>query len=412
MNYLECVAYIESLSPTLETPGLTRISRFLAENGNWQNQFPVIHVGGTNGKGSTVAILANIIEQSGLCVGRFTGPHLLKWNERFHIGGKAIEDAEFARLGTFIRQQSEDFGNRHTELGPLTWFEYLAALAFYWFAEKHIDVAVIEVGLGGRFDATNVVENVLASVITNIDLDHTRILGNTVEEIASEKAGIIKNNAPVFTCATGSALSVIEQKSLSASTDLFAVSIAAKLRRISGGNKSLSARLSKVIPCFDSCLDELNLLGSFQQGNALLATASYFASGLAERFSDQELLSNLKNAFRSVYWPGRMQYLPSRSLILDGAHNPAGARALRESLSNIFPNKKLRFVISCYENKDAVQLLDALVSKNDFVYLSEAATRRATYKKEDLALYCREKEINASVAQRWNKHSNKQITTA
>src|SRR6185369_3255745 len=154
MNYLQTLAYIESLSPTLERPSLKRIQLFMEEQGQPQDTFPSLHVAGTNGKGSTVAILDNVLRAAQLKVGRFTGPHLLRWNERFHLNGMPIEDERFAQLASRLREKSEDFGRRHEDLGPLTWFEFLTAIAFFFFAEEKVDIGVFEVGLGGRFDAT------------------------------------------------------------------------------------------------------------------------------------------------------------------------------------------------------------------------------------------------------------------
>src|SRR6516225_1653943 len=140
MNYQETVAYIESLSPTLERPSLRRIEAFLAGLGSPQNAIKSLHIGGTNGKGSTVAMLDSILRKGNLRVARYTGPHLLRWNERFHIDGKPIADNEFARRATALRVLSEKFGKDNAELGPLTWFEFLTALAFIYFAEENVDV--------------------------------------------------------------------------------------------------------------------------------------------------------------------------------------------------------------------------------------------------------------------------------
>ncbi|MBI2810864.1 MAG: hypothetical protein HYX67_08565 [Candidatus Melainabacteria bacterium] len=297
MDYSECLSYIESLSPTLEKPSLTRIAAFMACHGNWQNQYDVIHVAGTNGKGSTVALVDSIARASDLKVGRFTGPHLLRWNERFHVDGKPISDVEFARIGTYIRQLSQEFGRDNPEIGPLTWFEFLTSIAFYWFAECNVDLAVVEVGLGGRFDATNIVEKVLVSVITNIDLDHTHILGNSVEEIAFEKSGIIKAGVPVISGAVGAALDVIRERSNQLGCQLYPVS------------QSLDGDMGKTIEHdFELCKDSLALVGSYQQANGLLAVAAFHISGLAKRVK-QDSAEIIRLGFERAYWPGRLQSL-------------------------------------------------------------------------------------------------------
>ncbi|CAN5323307.1 folylpolyglutamate synthase/dihydrofolate synthase family protein [soil metagenome] len=376
MDYSQCLSYIESLSPTLEKPGLARIAAFMACHGNWQNQYDVIHVGGTNGKGSTVALVDSIARASRLKVGRFTGPHLLRWNERFHVDGKPISDAEFARIGTYIRQLSEQFGRDNPEIGPLTWFEFLTSIAFYWFAENKVDLAVVEVGLGGRFDATNIVEKVLVSVITNIDLDHTHILGNSVEEIAFEKSGIIKAGVPVISAAVGVALDVIRERSNQLGCQLFAVS-----------QHQDGALGEKIQHDFAMYKESLALVGSYQRTNALLAVAAFHISGLAERVK-QDSAEIIRLGFESAYWPGRLQLVGDERIILDGAHNPAGALALRSALDRLHPNAQFQFVIGCFENKNARQIVDALIRSGDRVYASQAATRRATYDKEQLAAFC------------------------
>src|SRR5262249_13929104 len=151
-------------------------------NESFQNTITCFHVGGTNGKGSTVAILDAILASTGRKVGRFTGPHIMRFNERFALDGKTIDDQTFAEIATITQQRSLEFAARHPEFGPLTWFEFLSAMAFFYFTRERADVCVLEVGLGGRFDATNIVDNVLGTIITNIDLDHTQFLGDTREK--------------------------------------------------------------------------------------------------------------------------------------------------------------------------------------------------------------------------------------
>lgn len=375
MDYSECLAYIESLSPTLEKPGLTRIKAFMACHGDWQNLYKVIHVAGTNGKGSTVALLDSIARGAGYKVGRFTGPHLLRWNERFHLNGQPISDDDFARAGTYIRELSEEFARDRPDLGQLTWFEFLTAIAFYWFAQNNVDVAVIEVGLGGRFDATNVVQDVLVSVITNIDLDHTHILGGTVELIAAEKAGIIKDGVTVVTGATGAALSVIRTRAQEHNCKLVEVD-----------QLHLDALPAQILETFEACKNSLSLVGAYQEMNGLLAVTAIAESGLMDSLSDPR--NAIRNGFREAFWPGRMHFVGAQNLILDGAHNPAGAVALRNTLDRLRPNASFRFVIGCFENKNVEKIVGALVRTGDKVYASQAVTKRATYNKEQISTFC------------------------
>lgn len=362
MNYLESIAYLDSLSPTLEKPGLERIKLFLEENGQPQDQIPCIHVGGTNGKGSTVAILDSTLRQCGLKVARFTGPHLLRWNERFHVDGKAISDEDFAKYATSLRELSENFAHKHPEIGILTWFEFITVLAFQYFADQQVDISVIEVGLGGRFDATTAVNNVLVSIITNVDLDHKHILGDTVELIAFEKAGIIKRGVPVVTGAGGGALDVILQRAKTLETEILVLD-----------DESLA----------DAPLDFLSLMGEHQRLNARLARA---ALNLCPGPIGERIRSRLgiawNDGIKNTYWAGRMQYVPRLNLILDGAHNPAGAVALRKALTANFAEKRCLFVITCFSNKDAGGIIGTLARKGDRVFFSEAASRRETFSLE------------------------------
>jgi len=273
--------------------------RVMEHLGNPQNRYPSVHVAGTNGKGSVSAMIAAVLKQAGLRVGLTTSPHLEKVNERFQVNGEMISNADLGRL---TRRLTRRFAN-------LTEFEFLTVLAFVWFSEQKVDVAVVETGLGGRLDATNVLSNVLVSVITTIDFDHMDWLGNTLEKIAFEKAGIIKPRVPVVTGTSGAAFRVI-------------ASVAKKR-----GARLFSARAETSLP--------IALEGRHQRRNADVALAaldvlnrSYF------RISRHEIQKGLK----VLRWPGRFERFmigsgPRRKrVILDGAHNPAGCRVLAAAL--------------------------------------------------------------------------------
>ncbi len=412
MNYLESIAYLDSLSPTLETPGLARIKQFLASHGDCQNRLPCFHVGGTNGKGSTVAFLDSVLQQSGLKVGRFTGPHLLRWNERFHVDGLPISDHDFARYATIVRGMSEEFARQNPSVGGLTWFEFITVLAFVYFNQENVDVAVIEVGLGGRFDATNVLGNIIATIITNIDLDHTHILGDTEELIAMEKAGIIKASVPVITAATGVAWQVIADRAAAQGAPLLTVTLPDHFVLSHTTAWQNQAAVTLLTEGARKCkLDQMHpaLAGRHQKLNALLAFAAfvlghYFAQPVNQKLT-AEIMLKLELAWlrglSHVYWPGRMQLLsPTASTlgytIFDGAHNPAGARALRQALSEDFPDKNCLFVISCFDNKNVAGILEALVRPGDRLYFAEAATRRATFSMEKLEQYAIELGVQST----------------
>jgi dihydrofolate synthase/folylpolyglutamate synthase len=364
MNYDQCVAYIESLAPTILNPSLDRLTMFMTEHGQVQDKLSTIHIGGTNGKGSTVAIVDSVLRAAGLKVGRFTGPHLLRWNERFHLDGKPIADDVLARYATRLRALSEEFGERHPEHGHLTWFEFLTAIAFFYFSDEKVDVAVFEVGLGGRWDATNVISKPLVSAITTVDLDHTHILGDTVAQIAREKAGIIKRGVPVVTAADGDALAEISEK---------AKDLGCPLYHCQAPN-SVSGPAALDLNSYRNAHDLLALPGEYQQLNGLVAAA---VLQLADRALKRNLSAHLADGFRRVYWPGRLQILPADDIVFDGAHNVAGARALRKSLDNLFPKGRRSFVLSFFQHKNVSGAIELLVRPGDRVFTSEAQTTRS-----------------------------------
>jgi dihydrofolate synthase/folylpolyglutamate synthase len=404
MDCEETLAYIESLSPTLERPSLTRIESFLSESGDLQNGLNALHVGGTNGKGSTVAILESILRSSGARTGRFTGPHLLCWHERFHVNGTAISDQNFARIGTDVKDQSEDFGRRHPELGPLTWFEFLTAMAIFYFSEEEVDVAIMEVGLGGRFDATNVLAEPLCTGITNVSLDHTLILGDTVEQIAFEKAGIIKTGVPIVTSAHGAALEVIARQ---------AKELEAPLTIVRGRSNSLAGKMEGDTACSIDpvLLQHLSLRGPHQQVNASLAIEMLIQGGIYSPTGSEKIgckpssisglvtEQSIKKGLKDVYWPGRFQLVDELGLILDGAHNMDGIKALRQSLTELFPEQTFQFLFGCYENKDGAAMLKLLVRPGDSVILTEPRSKRTTLDKTVLAAAALELGITHSVAE-------------
>ena len=383
MNYSEAIQYIEYLAlleqqrPSL--PSLKRMEAFLSYYDSPQNSFTSYHVAGTNGKGSTVAILDSILRQSNLKIGRYTGPHLLSINERFAFNGEHIADNDLARLVLNLKQKSEQFASSCSDMGSLSWFEFLTALSFFYFAEKNVDIAVFEVGLGGRFDATNVLTKLCATGITNISLDHQNILGNKIEDIAEEKAGIIKANIPIITAAREPALSVISKK---------ANELNAKLINCAEKKLENSASYLKIMPLMKKMKNELCQHGLYQYQNALTAIAMLIESGIfddSSAYCKKETTHNLisidciEKGIKNFYWPGRFQILESEQIILDCAHNPAGIKALRESLDYLYPDKNFHFIFGCYHDKDGLIMLSNLLRHGDHLYLADFIGKRAVF---------------------------------
>lgn len=327
-SYKEAKELLTSKGKFYINLGLERISAVLELLGNPQDRLKCIHVAGTNGKGSVCAIIEAVLREAGKKTGLYTSPHLFKYTERIKINGVDISDGDFARL-VFEICNTADKHNIH-----LTEFEILTAVAFKYFDENKVDVVVLETGLGGRFDATNVIKSNLCAVITHIDLDHTERLGNTKDKIAFEKAGIIKSNCPVVTSEGYEAI-----------------------RDAADANDSL---LMMITPLEDT--SNLALKGLYQQENLSLALA-------AVRLVFPEIPENvIQTALSKVKHPARFQYLADKNIIIDGAHNPNGIAALKESLDFYFPDKHRRFVFGCLKNKDHKKMVSLLFDKNDEIY--------------------------------------------
>ena len=307
--------------------GLDRISVILDLLGNPQDNLKCIHVAGTNGKGSVCAIIASILNYAGVKTGLYTSPHIFDYTERIKINGVDISKDDFANY-VFEIVKIADENNIH-----LTEFEILTAVMFKYFSDNKVEVVVLETGLGGRFDATNVIKSNLCAIITHIDLDHTERLGNTKSKIAFEKAGIIKPDCPVFTCEG--------------------------YEEIKDRADECNSLFVMVAPFEDPT--NLSLKGTCQQENLSLALTAvrHVFPNISEEII-QEGIRNVKHLCRFQ--------ICRDDLIIDGSHNPNGAMALRESLDLYFPNSKRCFVFGCLRNKDYKKMMEILFSKGDEIY--------------------------------------------
>lgn len=326
-NYNKAIELLTSQGKFYINLGLDRISAVLELLGNPQDKLKCIHVAGTNGKGSVCAIIAAILSKAGIKTGLYTSPHIFEYTERIQINGFNISKEDFAKY-LFEICEIADKNNIH-----LTEFEILTAVMFKYFADNDVDVVVLETGLGGRFDATNVIKSNLCSIITHIDLDHTERLGNTKSKIAFEKAGIIKKDCPVFTC---EGYEEIKDKA-----------------------DECNSLFVMVTPFEDT--SNLSLKGSCQQENLSLALA-------AVRYLFPQISENLiQEALKDIKHPCRFQ-ICREDLIVDASHNPNGAAALRESLDFYYPDKPRCFVFGCLRNKDYKKMMEILFSKADDIY--------------------------------------------
>ena len=326
-NYDNAVKLLTSQGKFYINLGLERISQVLHLLGNPQDKLKCIHVAGTNGKGSVCAIISTILTDAGIKTGLYTSPHIFNYTERIKINGVDISKEDFANY-VFNICDVADKNNIH-----LTEFEILTAVMFKYFADNNVEVVVLETGLAGRFDATNVIKSNLCSIITHIDLDHTERLGNTKSKIAFEKAGIIKPNCPVF---TSEGYEEIKDKA-----------------------DEVNSLFVMVAPFEDTT--NLSLKGTCQQANLSLALAA--VRQLFPQISEASIQNSLKN----VKHPCRFQ-LCRDDLIVDGSHNPNGIMALRESLDLYYPNKKRCFVFGCLRNKDYKKMMEILFSRGDEIY--------------------------------------------
>lgn len=342
MNYDKTIEYIYSLGRFGSKPGLERIKALTERLGSPQNHLKFIHVAGTNGKGSTSAFIANILSCAGYSTGLYTSPYIERFNERIRLNGKEIADDELieyvARIKKAIDSMVEE-GLEHP-----TAFEIITAMAFLYYYEKRADVVVLEVGMGGRFDATNIIPDSLISVITKIAMDHTDVLGDTLSKIAFEKAGIIKQNSIVVTYPQeDSALRTIEsvcrQKN---ATILYAAP-----------EEFENVELKPGLLCFrHPGYGEIktSLVGIHQVNNAAVALKTVEAlkqSGFTIKNSD------VVEGFRTSSWPGRFELLRKNpDFYIDGAHNPDGIRSFVETFKMIYPGRKASIIFGVMKDKE------------------------------------------------------------
>jgi dihydrofolate synthase/folylpolyglutamate synthase len=345
---------------------LERMEALLSALGHPERQFPSVLVAGTKGKGSTVAMLSACLTEGGYRTGRYTSPHLINWRERTCVNGQPFSTSDVLALADPIRSASQTLS--HT-LGPLTTFEVGTAFAFLHFANQRVDVAVVEVGTGGRFDATNLVEPSV-SVITPVSYDHTQTLGSTLTSIAWHKAGIMRPRRPAA-CAPqlAEAREVIESEARKLEVPLEEVGRDWNWRPHAGGIR-IQAVHSNVQP-----LDvEIGLLGDHQRDNATVAVASLHA--VRESFPLDA--TAIQQALRTVAWPGRLQVLSRQPwLVLDGAHNAASAEVVRQALDSSFNFDRLILVVGLSEGKDALGVLSALAPRATVVLLTRSQHERS-----------------------------------
>ena len=347
--------------------GLERIQRLLGQLGDPQNSLRVIHVAGTNGKGSVCKYISSILGNAGYQVGVYLSPHIERFSERISVNNKEISDEDFARLASQIKPCVETMMQQNN---TPTYFEIVTVLAFLYFKERTVDFAVVEVGLGGRLDATNVVHP-LVSVITNISLEHTDILGKDIVTIASEKAGIIKENVPVITAATKDALEIINKIARERNAPVFSVNPTLWTRvYFQGKHQEFLIQGS-----FRDYTVRTSLLGQHQGENIALAIA------VVERLQMNGIYltdTDIIEGIAATTHHGRLELVSDNPLILlDGAHNPAGMTMLAKTLQQDFSAHRLILILGMLKDKDIKSMLAAIVPLAEVVIVTKAKVPRA-----------------------------------
>lgn len=367
MNYVESLSYLENLGKFGIQLGMERIEGLLRELGNPEQKIKTIHVTGTNGKGSVTSMITNILLAANLKVGKFTSPHLVRYNERICLNGQEISDEAFATTITAVKAAADSIVKKGVCDQP-TQFEILTAAAFLYFCLEKVDYAVIEVGMGGLWDSTNVITPVV-SVITNVSLDHTDRCGDSVERIAMQKAGIIKEKVPLVTAAEGdNALGPIVTMAMFKEAPVYLYGKAFYGTEVESSMDGQKFTLHA--GDFYASDYEIKLPGEHQIKNTSVAiVAAKLVSKQDDRINELALHLGVANTL----WPGRLERVSQKpDLILDGAHNPDGAKALRSALDKYYPGQKVHFVFGMMGDKDMSGVIKTLIHNDDVVYTVRA----------------------------------------
>jgi len=352
-------------------PGLKRMQWLMEKLDHPERFVRAVHIGGTNGKGSTLAFLRSILQTAGYEVGTYTSPYIESFLERISINGQPIPEADLVKAANTIKPLADELAQ--TELGYPSEFELLTAIAIYYFGKLHkVDITIIEVGLGGRNDATNIIHPFL-SIITNIGYDHMNILGNTLTEIAKEKTGIIKNGAPVITAVTDpELLQILEDTAKTKRTTVYQLGREFAYKDL--GTTNNGEQFSITTPYQTYAELSISMLGKHQIENATLAVmaAEYLKQFYALYIENEHFQTGLQTAF----WPGRFEI--RGQVILDGAHNREGIETLVATLHRHFQDKKIHILFSALRDKPLEKMIHILDEQNYHLYFTEFVDHRAT----------------------------------
>ena len=349
MNYTETLNFIHSFKGNGRRPQLERMRWLLKQAGNPQTHFPTVHIVGTNGKGSTTSYLQNILTKSGYQVGTFTSPYITRFNERISINGTEIPDKDLISLVAKAQVILSDL-EEHTNFGRPTEFELVTLLMFLYFDLKQVDMAIIEAGIGGRFDSTNVLSPELV-ICTSIGFDHTETLGDSLLDIANHKAGVMRENTPIL---LGRVSTEVEHFFNQKSHDLQAplAIIDREIQLLSKDNQTIQVSYDH----WESPDLKLPMLGRHQENNAGLAvTAAHLLAQTFPKITNK----SIQDGICDTHWPGRSEWI-GNNIYLDGAHNPQGIASLKQVLKDNFANRKIHILFAGLRRKPLANLLEEL----------------------------------------------------
>ena len=349
MNYTETLNFIHSFKGNGRRPQLERMRWLLKQAGNPQTHFPTVHIVGTNGKGSTTSYLQNILTKSGYQVGTFTSPYITRFNERISINGTEIPDKDLISLVAKAQVLLDDL-EEHTAFERPTEFELVTLLMFLYFDLKQVDMAIIEAGIGGRLDSTNVLSPELV-ICTSIGFDHTETLGNSLLDISNHKAGVMRENTPIL---LGRVSAEVEHFFNQKSHDLQAplAIIDREIQLLPKDNQTIQISYDH----WESPNLKLPMLGQHQENNAGLAvTAAHLLAQTFPKITDK----STQEGIEETHWPGRSEWI-GNNIYLDGAHNPQGIASLKQVLKDNFANRRVHILFAGLRRKPLADLLEEL----------------------------------------------------
>ncbi|OPJ56391.1 bifunctional folylpolyglutamate synthase/dihydrofolate synthase [Alkalithermobacter paradoxus] len=372
MKYAQALDYIYGASRFGIKLGLNNISKLLELLGNPHEELKIIHVAGTNGKGSTSSFITSILKNAGYNVGLFTSPHLEVFTERIRINGHNIDEEDLARITAIIKEKAEYMvqnGYNHP-----TQFEIITAIAFYYYKEKNVDFVVLEVGMGGRYDSTNVVKDPLLCVITPVSLDHKDELGDTIEKIAYHKAGIIKKGSDVVVYPQEAVTHEIIYKEADEKNACVYIADIDNREVIESSIEGQKFNFKLDNEIYENV--EISLLGDHQINNAIVATTAI--NVLRKKHNINISKENIYKGLKETKWAGRIEILTKNpTLIIDGAHNEDGANSLARAMDKYFKNKDVTFVLGMLKDKDADGVIEILMPRTKKIITTKPNSDRS-----------------------------------